>query len=258
MKLQRYFAAILVCLHVLLSPAFGQRKHYTIANVHSHNDYEHTKPFYTAYEAGVGSIEADVFLRSGELYVSHDSAGIGMERTLAKLYLDPLRNTVIGTPANANTYQKLLLLIDFKTAAEPTLDALINLFKKYSELTQRPQLKIVITGNRPPSSKWSSYPAWIFFDGRPGETYDETSLARVGLISESFRKYSQWNGKGDLVKSDRKKIKAIVKKAHKLNKPIRFWASPDTPTAWRQLMKLKVDYINTDKIQEIAQFMQKQ
>ncbi len=40
---------------------------YTIANTHSHNDYEQPIPFWTAYNAQFGSIEADVFLVDGRL-----------------------------------------------------------------------------------------------------------------------------------------------------------------------------------------------
>lgn len=244
---QNLFAIILL---LSVQCAFAQGKKYSMANVHSHNDYEHANPFYAAFNSGAGSIEADIFLKDGELYVAHDSADIRKEKTLAKMYLDPLKQTL---PVN-----KLILLIDLKTKAQPTLNALINLLKKYGTITTSTALKIVISGNRPPSSLWTSYPTWIFFDGRPNEDYDETALTKVGLISESFRKYSQWKGDGELEKADRRKINSAIKNAHKLNKPFRFWATPDTPDAWRQLMKLKVDYINTDKIQDIAHFMQKQ
>lgn len=40
-------------------------------NVHSHNDYWRAKPFYTALSNGVISVEADVWLYNGTLYVCH-------------------------------------------------------------------------------------------------------------------------------------------------------------------------------------------
>ena len=45
-------------------------------NGHSHNDYKQQIPLLEAYYAGMGSIEADVFYRDGELYVAHDSKEI--------------------------------------------------------------------------------------------------------------------------------------------------------------------------------------
>jgi hypothetical protein len=40
-------------------------------NVHSHNDYWRAKPFYTALSNGVISVEADVWLYNGTLYVCY-------------------------------------------------------------------------------------------------------------------------------------------------------------------------------------------
>lgn len=39
---------------------FAQQRNYSVSNAHAHNDYEHPAPFYTAYNAGFGSIEADI------------------------------------------------------------------------------------------------------------------------------------------------------------------------------------------------------
>jgi alkaline phosphatase len=226
---------ILVCLLLCLNCAFGQEIKYTVANAHAHNDYNHPVPFYTAFNAGFGSIEADIFLRDGQLFVAHNRADIRDERTLAALYLEPLQKENI---------RPLLLLIDIKTAAEPTLDALLKLLGQYKKLTGNPLLKIVITGNQPDVSKLTSYPSWLFFDGRPQQNYPPDALEKIALISDDFKNYSSWE-----------KIKPAVEKAHQLNKPIRFWATPDDQNAWEQLMKLQVDYINTDKIQELANFL---
>jgi alkaline phosphatase len=221
--------------------AFAQ---HTVANAHAHNDYNHSKPFYTAYNAGFGSIEADIFFVNGQLYVAHDAADIRTERTLAALYLDPLRK-------KADSLKPLLLLVDIKTAAKPTLEALVMLLNQYKELTTCPALKIVISGNRP--GDLSSYPAWLYFDGRPGEQYQ--SFDKIALISDNFRKYSSWKGEGPLPDADRKKLESVIAAAHQLKKPIRFWATPDNENAWRELINLKVDYINTDKISELANFL---
>jgi len=216
---------ILFCLLLSLN-CFSQR--YTCANAHSHNDYEQAVPFYTAYNAGFGSIEADIFLVDGQLYVAHNKSDIRTERTLAALYLEPLQNS---------KPRPLQLLIDIKTDAEPTLGALIKLLEQY----KRDSLKIVITGNRPDNSKWTNYPSWIFFDGRPNEKYSDEVSQKVALISDRF---SSWDD-----------VRPLVEAAHKLNKPIRFWGTPDNAEAWKQLINYKVDYINTDKIKELANFL---
>lgn len=217
---------------------------HTVANAHAHNDYNHSQPFYTAYNAGFGSIEADIFLVDGKLYVAHNAADIRSERTLAALYLDPLMKKI-------DSVRPLLLLVDIKTAAKPTLEALVMLMDQYQELTSSPALKIVISGNRP--GDLSSYPAWLYFDGRPNEQYQ--SPDKIALISDNFTKYSSWKGEGPLPEADRKKLESVIAAAHQLKKPMRFWATPDNENAWRELVKLKVDYINTDKIPELSNFL---
>ncbi len=49
-------------------------------------------------------------------------------------------------------------------------------------------------------------------------------------------------------------MKYEINKAHALHKRVRFWAAPDVPNAWNQLMHLKADYVNTDHINKLAEF----
>ena len=251
----RILLPFLFTLNILTSCA--QLKKYTVSNAHAHNDYEHPVPFYTAYDAGFGSIEADIFLRDGQLYVAHDSADIKTERTLTALYLDPLQKML--SKNNGNIYndkqKKLLLLVDLKTAAIPTLEAFLKLLQQYNSLTNSSTLKIVITGNQPDPPSLTTYPGYLFFDGRLNQIYSEESLKKIALFSDNFRKYSLWKGEGKLEEKEREKIVQAVTKAHSLGKPIRFWATPDTPNAWREMIELKVDYINTDKIGELREFL---
>ena len=39
----------------------------------------------------------------------------------------------------------------------------------------------------------------------------------------------------------------MVEKAHDFRKPFRFWATPDSKTAWKSMVNLGVDYVNTDQ-----------
>ncbi|XAM00613.1 hypothetical protein OT109_04320 [Phycisphaeraceae bacterium D3-23] len=57
---------------------------------HAHNDYVSPDPLHAALDAGMLSIEADVFLVDATLYVAHDQEDITPDRTLQALYLDPL------------------------------------------------------------------------------------------------------------------------------------------------------------------------
>lgn len=250
------FVAAIFCL----AQIYAQQRTYSVSNAHAHNDYEHPVPFYTAYDAGFGSIEADIFLRGNQLLVAHNAVDVVPEKTLQSLYLEPLQKAITANKgfAYADSAKRLLLLIDIKTAATPTLTALQQLLQQYKTLTGCPGLKIVITGNQPDASAFTSYPSWLYFDGDLNKTYSGDALARVALFSHDLRKYTSWDGNGMLDDAGKKKIEAAVTKAHSLNKPIRFWAAPDVPDAWRQLMQLDVDYLNTDKISAIAEFLKQQ
>ena len=74
------------------------------------------------------------------------------------------------------------------------------------------------------------------------------------MISIPFYDYAKWNGKGAMTASQKSKVQKAIDDAHKLGKPIRFWASPDGVTAWNTLHHMGVDIINTDKVEACADY----
>ena len=100
----------------------------SVIKIHSHNDYNQSIPFWDAYSNGASSIEADIFLRDNNLYVAHDQQNITASRTLESLYLQPLETAL---KMKYKKEQPLFLLIDIKTEAEPALNKLISILKKY-------------------------------------------------------------------------------------------------------------------------------
>ena len=244
-------------LLLLLNPAWGQLK--SSISTHSHNDYEQQRPFSLAYEQGFGSIEADVWLKDGLLCVAHDAKDISKSRTLSALYLEPMEQKLRENKGKIYPDKKkqLQLLIDIKSEALSTMDKLVEELGKHPDLIRNRNIRIVISGNRPAPAAYSGYPDFIFFDGRPAEAYDKKALKKVGLISESYFKYARWNGKGEIAPNERTALLSAVQQAHEKGKPFRFWATPDTEASWRLFMELGVDYINTDKVVGLAQFLNK-
>lgn len=235
----------------------GQPRHYTTANAHSHNDYEQQQPFYAAYNAGFGSIEADIFLVKGKILVAHDIPELKKNRSLEDYYIKPLNQLVQKNNglAYADESKSLQMMIDIKANALPALDSLVALLKRYPLLSNNKNIQWVISGDRPSESVFSTYPLFIWFDGLPGKTYAAASLEKIPMISDDFENYSHWKGEGALPVEDEAKLKAVIENCHALHKKIRLWDAPDNPTAWQQLMKLGVDYINTDKIEELHQYL---
>ncbi|HWB27209.1 MAG TPA: phosphatidylinositol-specific phospholipase C/glycerophosphodiester phosphodiesterase family protein [Chitinophagaceae bacterium] len=235
----------------------AQPKHYTTANAHSHNDYEQPVPFYTAYNAMFGSIEADIFLVKGQLLVAHSFEELKKNRSLEDYYIKPLLTFVQknnGYPF-ADTSRRLQMMIDVKTGAVNTLDSLEALLKRYPQVINNSHIHWAISGNRPKDSTWQQCPAFIWFDGVLSKDYNTEALQKIIMMSDDFKSYSQWNGEGEIPAADLEKIKRAITKSHTVNKKVRFWDAPDTPAAWKQFMQLGVDYINTDKIEELANFL---
>ncbi len=246
----------IIGLSVSSLSATAQTKQYTAANMHIHNDYEKPVPFWLAWHAGAGSMEADIFLKEGKLLVAHELKNISAGRTLETLYLKPIDSLIRSSSGFSGQHKnrKLQLLIDIKSEPMATLDSLVSLLKNYPNLIQSSNLKFVISGNRPPSNNFESYPNFIHFDGIPGQIYSAKSLTRIALFSDNFRKYAQWNGKGILTVKEKAKVDSVVSMVHALGKPIRFWNAPDTINAWYQFMLAGVDFINTDYPAECGTF----
>ena len=214
--------------------------------VHSHNDYKQDIPFWRAFAAGANSIEVDLILKDGKLYVAHEEATIKPNHTFEELYLKPLERV---KQLHEETRLNLQLLVDVKTEAETTLREIIKTLEPYKMLCQplNPSgVTITISGHRPAAKDYKNYPDHIFFDCQEMHQTPDEAWEKVAMISTSFKNLSWWNGLGRMVKEDRERVKTFIEKAREHHKPIRFWATPDTKTAWKNLSKLGVDYINTD------------
>ena len=210
--------------------------------VHSHNDYHQDFPFVEAYINNASSIEVDLFLKDNTLYVTHEESNIKEGRTLSSLYLEPLSEL-----EKKGELRNLQLLLDLKSPAIPTLKEIQKVLKKYPDLIKGDKVSFVISGNRPDPSDYYKYPDYIYFDHQNLDNLEMVPMEKVAMISLSFQKYSVWNGYGRMEEEELNQVKAAITRAHTFNKPFRFWATPDTKTAWARLATLGVDFINTDQ-----------
>ncbi|AWV99197.1 alkaline phosphatase [Arcticibacterium luteifluviistationis] len=233
---------LLVFLFLITGLSYGQN-----FQVHSHNDYAQDVPFWKAFSAGCASIESDLILQNGKLMVAHNVPDIKAVNTFENLYLKPLQVIM-----NSEQYEAfdLQILIDFKTAAEPTLKVLMAQLEKYPELINgknaAKKVSFVISGKRPEAEQYENYPSYINFDHQTVDTWP-TNMDKVALVSLPFYKYTPWNGKGRLTSGDEAKLKTVIDQIHAKGKKVRFWATPDSKTAWYTLSKLGIDFINTDE-----------
>ena len=254
---------ILLSFIAVLTITYQATGQYSSINAHSHNDYVNNIPFRLAYDNHFGSIEADIWALDGELYVAHNKNEIQSARTLDSLYIQPVvrifrQNEGRAWKDQPGTFQ---ILIDLKTPVQTTLAILIEKLKPFPDVfdpnVNPGAVRIVLSGNRPEPAVFSDYPRYIWFDGLLDRKYNDEELKRVPLFSENMRKFTAWNGEGDIPEKEKQRIREVIDSVHALNNKIRFWNAPDNPNAWEILMKMGVDYINTDKITELAGYLKR-
>ena len=254
---------LIAILFISLCFSLNAQTTYTTLNAHSHNDYEQKTPFFLAYNAHFGSIEADIWAVNGQLLVAHSKDQLKTERTLDKHYIQPILTKFRENKGKAwSDFQgSFQLLIDLKTTYQETLPLLVSELQKYPEVFDQKinpnAVKVVITGGTPPPSEFNNYPGFIFFDGKLYLKYSAAERARVAMFSDDLSRYTQWKGDRNIPDKDAKRLKQVVDSVHALPCKIRFWDAPDSPESWEQFQKLKVDFINTDHIQQLGEFLKK-
>ncbi|MCP4638835.1 MAG: hypothetical protein GY851_00305 [bacterium] len=235
-----------------------------LPQAHAHNDYLHDRPLLDALDHGFCSVEADIHLVDGELLVAHDRDKCQPGRTLQALYLDPLRERV---RANGGAVYpggpRFWLLIDFKTGAVRTYEALREVLHEYDDIltefrAKRTKVKavtIVLSGNRPTRLVEEERVRLGGIDGRMNELESGISSHLMPMLSDHWGRVFDWSGPGPMPDETREKLHAIVRQCHADGRAVRFWATPDYPELWSELVDAEVDLINTDNLAKLQSFL---
>ena len=236
-----------------------------LLRAHAHNDYAHVRPLLDALDQGFCSVEADIYLENGKLLVGHDKQDLRPGRTLTALYLEPLWQRVKAN--RGSVYPKpapLTLLVDIKTDGARVYAALKDALKPYEAMctrfenrqTKRRAITIILSGDRPREILAAERSRLAALDGRPDDLGKSLPVALFPLISESWFTLFKWYGSGLMSAADRQRLSDLVAQAHTEGRTIRFWAAPDNPAGWEVCWNAGVDYLNTDKLPELAAFIQ--
>jgi Glycerophosphoryl diester phosphodiesterase family len=246
---------LIFCSSFLLPPVMGQ----PFPEAHAHNDYLHEHPLLDALANGFTSVEADVHLIHGEFVVAH-TRPLGNKKTLERLYLLPL--TSILSQYDRHVFPgyegPFYLMIDIKTDGDEAYDKLKNLFSQYLMLIPRPgypQVIVLLSGNRPVKKVMEDPTSPFALDGRPADLGKGYTVQKMPVISDTYKKWSEWNGKGNPKKADLEKIRRLAQQVHREGKRLRLWAIPDKENTWRALLDAGVDIINTDNLQGLSKLL---
>lgn len=225
---------------------------------HAHNDYLNKPALFEALESGLVSVEADIHLMKGDLYVAHvRPLGRNKKRSLDNLYLKPLFDHVQKNDGNVypNYDGQFYLMIDFKGGSVEMLNRLIELLDKYKSMLtvmengilKQGAVTVFLSGSRPYNEVVNAEPKLCFLDGRPSDLEKQIPAELMPVISDHYRNHLSWNGKGEMPEDQQLKLRKLVSKVHAEGKKLRLWASPDNPRAWKKFKALGIDLINTDQ-----------
>ncbi len=238
----KYYGLLL--FNFLSSIATGQ------AFIHAHNDYQQAAPLTNALWHKVFSLEADVYLYNNKLVVAHATKELPAAPTLDSLYLQPIVALFAkhNGRISSDTNYAPILMIDIKENGAAVLAKLLSMLQVHRSVFDRTinklAVQIVISGDRGPIAAWSTYAPILFFDGRPYENYDSTTLERVAFIGDGYASY----------KNNMAGIEQAAVAIHSKQKLFRLWGYPDTPDMWQQMLQWGVDILNTDKVEECREF----
>ncbi|MBP9003527.1 MAG: phosphatidylinositol-specific phospholipase C/glycerophosphodiester phosphodiesterase family protein [Candidatus Hydrogenedentes bacterium] len=236
-----------------------------LPRAHSHNDYTRKRPLFDALREGFCSVEADIHLVDGVLLVAHDADQCRPENTLEAMYLNPLRERVNqnGGRVYPGYGGRFILLIDFKTGDDATMDALLNLLDRYREMltvftdtdTREGAVTVIISGGAPRERLFQRPERLAAIDGNPGELDTDLNAHRVPLVSAGWSSVFTWTGKGDMPENERARLRDLVHKAHERGVMIRFWGLPRPWVLWPVLREAGVDLLNADNLNALRDLL---
>jgi hypothetical protein len=229
-----------------------------LPNAHAHNDYLHEKPLLEALSRGFTSIEADVHLVGGELYLGHWLPQMLPAKTLQEFYLEPLHAILIRQ--NGKIYPNydgvFYLMIDIKTDSLATYKVLREQLLRYPLFQCNPHFQVFISGNRAMHHIMNDAEQIAAADGRLSDLRKNLPSYAMPVVSDNFKKHFKWRGKGEMPEHEKAKLQNLANEVHRQGKKLRFWAIPERLNAWQTLVEAGVDLISTDDLKGLEKFFQ--
>ncbi|KAH8887224.1 hypothetical protein GQ53DRAFT_809236 [Thozetella sp. PMI_491] len=254
--------------------------------LHSHNDYWRPVPFYSALSVGAISVEADVWLYNGTLYVGHEQSALTSTRTFDSLYIQPIlkvlhaqnpnssfvsgatKNGVYDTSAG----QTLYLFVDVKTDGPITWPYVVKalaplrtagyLSTVNGNTTTSGPVTVVGTGNTPLDQVQGVSPRDFFWDApipTLNSTFSNITKEISPIASTDFAVQFGSNVTGAFDDSQLALLKSQVAVAHGKGIKVRYWDQPGWPVStrdaiWKILWDAGVDLLNVDDLEAAANF----
>ena len=163
---------------------------------------------------------------------------------------------------------EFILWIDIKSQGVETYQAIHKELRKYQKMLTRyttagvkpGAVTVYISGNRPRDVMENQKVRYAAYDGRMSDFDRDVTNQFIPIISDNWTKHFTWMGVGEMPKVEKEKLKHIVSTSHENGQKVRFWATPDLPgpqreAIWTELLNVGVDFINTDDLAGLQEFL---
>lgn len=254
--------------------------------IHSHNDYWRDIPFYSALSVGCVSVEADVWLYNGTLYVGHEASALTPDRTFESLYISQILGVLqrenpvtpfVPKPTHNGVYdgyssQTLYLWVDVKTDGESTFPYVVQALQPLRSagylttfngtgITPGP-VTVIGTGNTPLDQVQPVENRDYFFDAplqSLGTTASNITKSVSPIASVDFAAvFGTINGTS-FNSSQLATLRQQIATANSKGIGARYWDTPAWPIStrngvWRTLINEGVALLNADDLLDAAGF----
>ncbi|HTP26269.1 MAG TPA: hypothetical protein VMK12_11485 [Anaeromyxobacteraceae bacterium] len=233
-----------------------------LAVAHSHNDYEQRVPLFDALRAGFESVEADVWVKGGEIVVSH--LPFFNRGRLEDLYLRPLQERVDRMGSVHGDGRPFYLWIDIKESTPELTDALFLLLERYKMFTVFTDEEVVpgpvvavLTGDEAAKARYADghHVRRACRDSNRFRLFDPAADRRWTWYALPWGEVVSWDGSGPGLTVAMSALRALVLEVHRLGRRIRLYGVPEKAEAWAAAVRAGVDQVGTDRIDEFRAFL---
>lgn len=232
--------------------------------LYSGNDSLRERPLLDALDAGCSGVSIQVALVNGELRVGRELRELTPERTLERLYLEPLASLAKrrgGTILKGG--RSLMLLIEVKYDGEKVYQALRALLAKDpavwssydGERKRTAAVDVILSGDVPREAIQADRKRWVAINGRLEDLEGREPATLIPLITASWFQNFTWIGMRAMPNEARERLRRIVQSAHARGRQIRFAVTPDMESVWRELADAQVDWIGGDDLVRLSKFL---
>jgi hypothetical protein len=229
---------------------------------HAHNDYEHPRPLLDALDQKFESVEADVWLDGSDLGVSH--AGPPYKGSLKALYLDPLAARVAAN-GGTSVYgdgQPFFLWLDLKDGSAALQELIAtqlggyDFFTRFDDagLSKQGAVTVLLTGDDAGKKALveRAAPRPYARDSNSYSPNDPPADGKWVTYAVNYFSFMSWPGDGEMPAAQQKQLKNLIDGAHATGRTLRIFSSPDSASYWLPARDAHLDFVNTDKLSELA------